>query len=86
MHLLRRLMRTEVIPQSTPSPSGTAPTRDIFEDSRSERLLRQHAADQLSNRWFMGYGLNEPLPDHSSLAKIHTRYGIKVFRRLIAKY
>lgn len=27
------------------------------------------------------YDLNEPLPDHSSLTKIRTRYGIEVFRR-----
>jgi hypothetical protein len=27
------------------------------------------------------YDLDEPLPDHSSLTKIRTRYGIEVFRR-----
>ncbi len=30
VNLLRRLMRTEVVPQSTPSASGIAPTRDVF--------------------------------------------------------
>ncbi len=44
-----------------------------------------HAADRLSIRGFLGYDLNEPLPDHSSLRKIRTRYGIEGFRRLIAK-
>jgi transposase len=53
----------------------------FFEDIRSERLLMRHAADRLSVRWFLGYDLNEPLPDHSSLTKIRTRYGIEVFRR-----
>ena len=48
---------------------------------RSERLLMRHAADRLSVRWYLGYDLNEPLPDHSSLTKIRTRYGIEVFRR-----
>jgi hypothetical protein len=53
----------------------------FFEDIRSERLLMRHAADRLSVRWFLGYDLNEPLPDHSSLTKIRTRYGLEVFRR-----
>src|ERR1700687_1465867 len=53
----------------------------FFEDIRSERLLMRHAADRLSVRWFLGYDLNEPLPDPSSLTKILTRYGLEVFRR-----
>ena len=53
----------------------------FFEDIRSERLLMRHAADRLSIRWFLGYDLGEPLPDHSSLTKIRTRYGLEVFRR-----
>src|SRR5258708_38689406 len=53
----------------------------FFEDIRSERLLMRHAADRLSIRWFLGYDLGEPLPDHSSLTKIRERYGVEVFRR-----
>src|SRR6266705_1104008 len=53
----------------------------FFEDIRSERLLMRHAADRLSVRWYLGYDLNEPLPDHSSLTRIRTRYGVEVFRR-----
>src|SRR5215469_1112980 len=53
----------------------------FFEDIRSERLLMRHAADRLSVRWYVGYDLNESLPDHSSLTKIRTRYGLEVFRR-----
>src|SRR5215469_8877698 len=53
----------------------------FFEDIRSERLLMRHVADRRSVRWYLGYDLNEPLPDHSSLTKIRTRYGIEVFRR-----
>src|SRR5947208_6258918 len=48
---------------------------------RSERQLMRHAADQLSVRWYLAYDLNEPVPDHSSLTKIRTRYGLEVFRR-----
>src|SRR5712692_1943760 len=53
----------------------------FFEDIRSERLLMRHAADRLSVRWYLGYDLNAPLPDHSSLTRIRTRYGVDVFRR-----
>src|SRR5437667_10932942 len=53
----------------------------FFEDIRSERLLMRHAADRLSVLWYLGYDLDEPLPDHSSLTRIRERYGIEVFRR-----
>lgn len=53
----------------------------FFEGIRSERLLMRHATDRLSVRWYVGYDLNEPLPDHSSLTRIRTRYGLDVFRR-----
>src|SRR5260221_13182012 len=57
----------------------------FFEDIRSERLLMRHAADRLSVLWYIGYDLNEPLPDHSSLTRIRTRYGVEVFRRFFDK-
>lgn len=53
----------------------------FFEDIRSERLLMRQVADRLSVRWYVGYDLDEPLPDHSTLSKIRTRYGLEVFRR-----
>ncbi len=53
----------------------------FFEGIRSERLLMRHAEDRLSVRWFLGYDLDEPLPDHSSLTRIRTRYGVEMFRR-----
>jgi transposase len=57
----------------------------FFEDIRSERLLMRHAADRLSVRWYIGYDLGEPLPDHASLTRIRTRYGVDVFRRFFEK-
>jgi transposase len=53
----------------------------FFEGIRSERQLMSAAADRLSLRWYLGYDLREPLPDHSSLTKIRERYGLEVFRR-----
>ena len=52
----------------------------FFEDIRSERLLMRQVADRLSVRWYVGYDLDELLPDHSTLSKIRTRYGLSVFR------
>src|SRR5438876_10323833 len=48
---------------------------------RSERQLMRQAADRLSVRWYLGYDLDAPLPDHSRLSRIRTRYGLDVFRR-----
>src|SRR5712691_6507455 len=57
----------------------------FFEGIRSERQLMRHAADRLSIRWYIGYVLGEPLPDHSSLTRIRERYGADVFRRFFEK-
>src|SRR5215207_2408640 len=57
----------------------------FFEDIRSERRLMEVAADRLSIRWYLGYDLNEPLPDHSSLTRIRERYGIRTFRRFFER-
>src|SRR3954452_11610609 len=53
----------------------------LFEGLRSERELIRIAADRLSVRWYLGYDLDEELPDHSSLTRIRKRYGLAVFRR-----
>jgi transposase len=53
----------------------------FFEGLRSERQLMRVVADRLSLRWYIGYDLDEPRPDHSSLTRIRDRYGLEVFRR-----
>ena len=57
----------------------------FFEGIRSERRLMEVAADRLSMRWYLGYDLYEPLPEHSSLTKIRERYGIEIFRSFFEK-
>ena len=52
----------------------------FFEDLRSERQLMKVVADRLSLRWYLGYDLHEPLPDHSMLTRIRERYGLEIFR------
>ena len=34
----------------------------------------------LAHRWFIGYDIDEPVPNHSSLSKIRERFGLKVFQ------
>src|SRR3954464_4520459 len=53
----------------------------FFEGLRSERQLLRVVGDRLSLRWYLGYDLTEPLPDHSSLTRIRERYGLEIFRR-----
>jgi transposase len=53
----------------------------FFEGIRSERQLIATASPNLAHRWYLGYHLDGPLPDHSSLSKIRERYGLAIFRR-----
>jgi transposase len=39
----------------------------FFEGIRSERKLIETASLNLAHRWYLGYTLDEELPDHSSL-------------------
>src|SRR5215207_10003398 len=53
----------------------------FFEGIRSERKLIAMASLNLAHRWYLGYALDEELPDHSSLTRIRQRLGIAVFQR-----
>jgi transposase len=53
----------------------------FFEGIRSERRLMETASLNLAHRWYLGYHLDEPLPDHSSLTRIRQRLGLEVFQR-----
>jgi transposase len=57
----------------------------FFEDLRSERQLIRVVADRLFLRWYVGYDLQEPLPDHSSLTRIRDRFSLSVFRRFFER-
>jgi transposase len=54
---------------------------------RSERRLCEEASLNLAWRWFLGYELDETLPDHSVLTKARRRFGTRVyelfFRRIV---
>jgi Transposase domain (DUF772) len=42
-------------------------------------------SDRLSVRWYIGYDLHEPVPDHSSLTRIRDRFGLSVFREFFER-
>jgi transposase len=54
----------------------------FFDGLRSERLLMEMADLNIAQRWYLGYGWAEPLPDHSSLTKIRQRLGLETFQRV----
>ena len=57
----------------------------FFEGIRSERKLIEAAILHLAHRWYLGYALDESLPDHSSLTRIRQRLGIDTFQRFFEK-
>ena len=50
-----------------------------------DRRLMREAQVNLAIRWFVGYGLHEALPDHSSLTRIRQRWGAERFRRIFQR-
>src|SRR5829696_6539922 len=53
----------------------------FFEGILSKRQLIGMASLNLAHRWYLGYALDENLPDHSSLTRIRQRLGIDIFQR-----
>lgn len=51
----------------------------FFEGIRSERKLVETDSLNLAHRWYLGYALDEKLPDHSSLTRIRQRLGLATF-------
>lgn len=50
-----------------------------------DRRLMREAQVNLAIRWFAGFGLNERLPDHSTLTRIRQRWGAERFRRIFER-
>jgi len=50
-----------------------------------DRRLMREAQVNLAIRWFIGYGLHESLPDHSSLTRIRQRWGADRFRAIFVR-
>ena len=57
----------------------------FFEGIVHDRKLLRQAEVNVAIRWFCGYGLDEALPDHSSLTRIRQRWGAARFRRIFER-
>ena len=57
----------------------------FFEGIRSERQLLEVARLNLAHRWYLGYHLDELLPEHSSLSRIRDRLGVEIFHRFFER-
>src|SRR5207249_906562 len=51
----------------------------FYDDVASERELMKIIAERLDYMWFLGYGLDDEIPDHSVLSKARKRWGKEVF-------
>jgi transposase len=57
----------------------------FLDDVRSERELMRIIPERLDYMWFLGYGLDEQIPNHSVLSKARRRWGQEVFVRLFSR-
>src|SRR6266705_566809 len=57
----------------------------FFDDIKSERELMDIIGERLDYLWFLDYGLEEKVPDHSVLSKARARWGKEVFESLFIR-
>jgi transposase len=52
----------------------------VLYNVRSERELMQTIPERLDWLWFLGYDLEDEIPDHSVLSKARARWGVEAFK------
>jgi transposase len=57
----------------------------FLDDIKSERELMRIIPERLDYLWFLGYGLDEEIPDHSVLSKARKRWGQEIFVSLFSR-
>jgi transposase len=57
----------------------------FFDDIKSERELMEMIGERLDYLWFLDYGLDDRVPDHSVLSKARARWGKQVFESLFVR-
>jgi len=57
----------------------------FLDDVRSERELMRVVPLRIDYLWFLGFGLEDAVPDHSVLSKARARWGGEVFARLFER-
>src|SRR4030043_1755784 len=57
----------------------------ILYNVRSERELMETLPERLDWLWFLGYDLDDEVPNHSVLSKARSRWGREVFQRFFER-
>lgn len=57
----------------------------FYDDVASERELLRIVSERLDYMWFLGYGLDDEIPNHSVLSKARGRWGVDVFEILFTR-
>lgn len=57
----------------------------FFDNVKSERELMRMLPERLDYLWFLGFGLDDEIPDHSVLSKARARWGQTVFESLFVR-
>ena len=57
----------------------------FWDDIRSERELMQILSERLDYLWFLGYSLDDDVPNHSVLSKARARWGAEVIESLFIR-
>jgi transposase len=57
----------------------------FFDNLKSERELMRMLPERLDYLWFLGFGLDDDIPDHSVLSKARARWGQPVFESLFVR-
>jgi IS5 family transposase len=57
----------------------------FLDNVKSERELMRIVPERLDYLWFLGYGLEDEIPDHSVLSKARSRWGRETFERFFVR-
>src|SRR5215471_15290043 len=57
----------------------------FLDNVASERELMAIIRERMDYLWFLGYGLDDEIPNHSVLSKARARWGQEVFERLFIR-
>ena len=57
----------------------------FFDDITSERELMKIIPERLDYLWFLGYGLDDEIPNHSVLSKARARWGKDAFEKFFTR-
>src|SRR5437764_8144814 len=57
----------------------------FYDNVASERELVNIIPERLDYLWFLGYGLDDEIPNHSVLSKARARWGQEVFQSLFVR-